>query len=207
MVKIGTFPFRLLALEYGADIVYSEEIIDTRILASERIVNPVLDTVAWTTLTRETIVWCWGPWKEHWHGPRQGWPAGRGGESEGQRQEPQQRSVQVDYDDWSARKWKEHVGGETRVRESSVQCGWFQHKDHHWEILIFTPSQVNGEPGCLRTSLSWLAGVSFSRDGWVHCYAANRANYGFTMGKLWYEDNYIDNMDQPCQWCQPLSLL
>ena len=45
MVKIGTLPFRLLALEYGADIVYTEEIIDKRILSSERIVNPVLGTV------------------------------------------------------------------------------------------------------------------------------------------------------------------
>ena len=28
MVKIGCLPFRLLALDYGADIVYTEEIID-----------------------------------------------------------------------------------------------------------------------------------------------------------------------------------
>jgi hypothetical protein len=30
---------RLLALEYGADIVYSEEIIDRSILATQRLVN------------------------------------------------------------------------------------------------------------------------------------------------------------------------
>ena len=45
MVKIGTLPFRLLSLEYGADIVYTEEIIDKRILSSERLVNQVLGTV------------------------------------------------------------------------------------------------------------------------------------------------------------------
>ena len=36
---------RLLALEFGADIVYTEEIIDFRLLRSERIENKVLDTV------------------------------------------------------------------------------------------------------------------------------------------------------------------
>ena len=45
MVKIGTLPFRLLALEYGADIVYTEEIIDKRLLSSERMENHVLGTV------------------------------------------------------------------------------------------------------------------------------------------------------------------
>lgn len=45
MVKIGTLPTRLLALEYGADIVYTEEIIDFRILRSERVENAVLGTV------------------------------------------------------------------------------------------------------------------------------------------------------------------
>ena len=45
MVKIGTTPTRLLALDYGADIVYTEEIIDWRILRCNRIVNPILKTV------------------------------------------------------------------------------------------------------------------------------------------------------------------
>lgn len=45
MVKVGTLPMRLLALEYGADIVYTEEIIDMRLLASERIENNLLGTV------------------------------------------------------------------------------------------------------------------------------------------------------------------
>jgi len=45
MVKVGTLPMRLLALEYGADIVYTEEIIDMRLLASERIENKLLGTI------------------------------------------------------------------------------------------------------------------------------------------------------------------
>jgi len=45
MVKVGTLPMRMLALQYGADIVYSEEIIDKRLLASDRIVNSALGTV------------------------------------------------------------------------------------------------------------------------------------------------------------------
>ncbi|ODM95510.1 tRNA-dihydrouridine(20) synthase [NAD(P)+]-like [Orchesella cincta] len=39
MVRIGTLAFRLLSLRYGADLVYSEEIIDWRLLRSKRIVN------------------------------------------------------------------------------------------------------------------------------------------------------------------------
>jgi len=45
MVKVGTLPMRLLALEYGADIVYTEEIIDKRLLASDRIENESLGTI------------------------------------------------------------------------------------------------------------------------------------------------------------------
>lgn len=39
MVKIGTLPTRLLALRYGADIVYTEEIIDFKFLRSYRFEN------------------------------------------------------------------------------------------------------------------------------------------------------------------------
>ena len=56
MVKIGTLPFRLLALEYGADIVYTEEIIDKRILNAERIVNPVLETVDYIDKSDNSLV-------------------------------------------------------------------------------------------------------------------------------------------------------
>ena len=45
MVKIGTTPARLVALDYGADIVYTEEIIDWRLLRSSRVENPVLNTI------------------------------------------------------------------------------------------------------------------------------------------------------------------
>jgi tRNA-dihydrouridine synthase len=56
MVKVGTLPFRLLCLDYGADIVYTEEIIDWRILRSERRENKVLDTVDYVDKTDETLV-------------------------------------------------------------------------------------------------------------------------------------------------------
>lgn len=36
MVRVGTLPMRLLALKYGADIVYAEEIIDFKILKTTR---------------------------------------------------------------------------------------------------------------------------------------------------------------------------
>eukprot|EP00730_Choanoeca_flexa_P006273 TRINITY_DN12123_c1_g2_i4.p1 TRINITY_DN12123_c1_g2~~TRINITY_DN12123_c1_g2_i4.p1 ORF type:complete len:535 (+),score=140.00 TRINITY_DN12123_c1_g2_i4:145-1605(+) len=45
MVRGGTLPTRLLALKYGAHVVYGEELIDYRMLDCERIVNPVLDTI------------------------------------------------------------------------------------------------------------------------------------------------------------------
>lgn len=39
MVRIGTLPTRLLAIRYGADIVYTEEIIDWKLLKCYRQVN------------------------------------------------------------------------------------------------------------------------------------------------------------------------
>lgn len=39
MVRIGTLPMRLLALRYGADIVYTEELIDWKFLRSKRRYN------------------------------------------------------------------------------------------------------------------------------------------------------------------------
>ncbi|XP_022343049.2 tRNA-dihydrouridine(20) synthase [NAD(P)+]-like [Crassostrea virginica] len=45
MVRVGTLPMRLLALQYGADLVYTEEIIDFKILKSKRIENAALGTV------------------------------------------------------------------------------------------------------------------------------------------------------------------
>ncbi|XP_043841244.1 tRNA-dihydrouridine(20) synthase [NAD(P)+]-like isoform X2 [Dromiciops gliroides] len=45
MVRVGTLPMRLLALDYGADIVYCEELIDIKMLQCKRVVNEVLDTI------------------------------------------------------------------------------------------------------------------------------------------------------------------
>jgi tRNA-dihydrouridine synthase 2 len=39
MVRVGTLPMRLLSLKYGADLVWSPEIIDRRLIKSERIIN------------------------------------------------------------------------------------------------------------------------------------------------------------------------
>ncbi|XP_034391736.1 tRNA-dihydrouridine(20) synthase [NAD(P)+]-like isoform X1 [Cyclopterus lumpus] len=45
MVRVGTLPMRLLALDYGADVVYCEELIDIKMAKCQRVVNEVLDTV------------------------------------------------------------------------------------------------------------------------------------------------------------------
>lgn len=39
MVRVGTLPMRLLSLDYGADIVYSEELVDWKLLRAERRIN------------------------------------------------------------------------------------------------------------------------------------------------------------------------
>jgi len=56
MVKVGTLPMRLLALEYGADIVYTEEIIDWKLLNSKRIENKLLGTIDYIDKTDNTLV-------------------------------------------------------------------------------------------------------------------------------------------------------
>ncbi|KAJ3124200.1 tRNA-dihydrouridine(20) synthase [NAD(P)+]-like [Nowakowskiella sp. JEL0407] len=45
MVRVGTLPMRLLALRYGADLVYSPEIIDRRLICCKRVENEKLGTV------------------------------------------------------------------------------------------------------------------------------------------------------------------
>jgi len=45
MVRVGTLPFRLLALEQGADIVYSEEIIAQKLQNTVRVVNEQSNTI------------------------------------------------------------------------------------------------------------------------------------------------------------------
>lgn len=45
MVRVGTLPMRLMALRYGADLVYTEEIIDFKLIKSRRLVNDILGTI------------------------------------------------------------------------------------------------------------------------------------------------------------------
>ncbi|XP_030382197.1 tRNA-dihydrouridine(20) synthase [NAD(P)+]-like [Scaptodrosophila lebanonensis] len=56
MVRVGTLPMRLLALEMGADIVYTEELIDLKLIKSIRRVNPALGTVDFVDPSDGTIV-------------------------------------------------------------------------------------------------------------------------------------------------------
>eukprot|EP00299_Pterocystis_sp_00344_P015128 c7541_g1_i1.p1 GENE.c7541_g1_i1~~c7541_g1_i1.p1 ORF type:complete len:338 (-),score=65.78 c7541_g1_i1:9-1022(-) len=45
MVRVGTLPFRLLALNYGADIVYTEELIDRKLIRCTRHENTELGCI------------------------------------------------------------------------------------------------------------------------------------------------------------------
>lgn len=45
MVRVGTLPMRLLALQFGADLVYTEELIDWKLMKCKRKVNSVINTV------------------------------------------------------------------------------------------------------------------------------------------------------------------
>ncbi|XP_075214578.1 dihydrouridine synthase 2 isoform X2 [Lycorma delicatula] len=56
MVRIGTLPMRLLCLDYGCDIVYSEELIDWKIVRSERRINDILGTVDFVDKSDGAIV-------------------------------------------------------------------------------------------------------------------------------------------------------
>ncbi|KAH9628787.1 hypothetical protein HF086_004947 [Spodoptera exigua] len=57
MVRIGTLPMRLLALRYGADLVYTEELIDWKFLRSKRRYNDYVDqtdgTIVFRTCNKE----------------------------------------------------------------------------------------------------------------------------------------------------------
>eukprot|EP00163_Fabomonas_tropica_P027862 TRINITY_DN5494_c0_g1_i3.p1 TRINITY_DN5494_c0_g1~~TRINITY_DN5494_c0_g1_i3.p1 ORF type:complete len:376 (+),score=61.73 TRINITY_DN5494_c0_g1_i3:113-1240(+) len=52
MVRSGTLPLRLLALEYGCDVVFGEEIIAQRITGGQRVVNEVLGTVDYVSVPK-----------------------------------------------------------------------------------------------------------------------------------------------------------
>uniref|UniRef100_A0A0A9XKU3 tRNA-dihydrouridine(20) synthase [NAD(P)+]-like n=1 Tax=Lygus hesperus TaxID=30085 RepID=A0A0A9XKU3_LYGHE len=56
MVRIGTLPMRLLALENGADLVYTEELIDWKLLRSLRRENPALGTIDFVDRTDGTVI-------------------------------------------------------------------------------------------------------------------------------------------------------
>lgn len=56
MVRAGTLPLRLLALDYGADIVYCEELIDWKLIRSIRKVNQALGTIDYVDKTDGTVV-------------------------------------------------------------------------------------------------------------------------------------------------------
>ncbi|KHJ48604.1 hypothetical protein D918_00906 [Trichuris suis] len=45
MVRVTTLPFRLLALNYGADLVYTEEMVDHKVIRCQRIVNDAQGTI------------------------------------------------------------------------------------------------------------------------------------------------------------------
>ncbi|XP_033753921.1 tRNA-dihydrouridine(20) synthase [NAD(P)+]-like [Pecten maximus] len=60
MVRVSTLPMRLLALRYGADIVYCEEVIDFKILATTRYENKILGTVDYIS-SDETVVFRTSP--------------------------------------------------------------------------------------------------------------------------------------------------
>ncbi|XP_072374384.1 galanin receptor type 1b isoform X2 [Scyliorhinus torazame] len=55
MVRVGTLPMRLLALDYGADIVYCEELIDLKMIQCKRVVNEVLDTIDYVASDERVI--------------------------------------------------------------------------------------------------------------------------------------------------------
>ena len=45
MVRMNTLPFRQLALTHGADYVFSEEIIDRKLISCVRLENSIINTI------------------------------------------------------------------------------------------------------------------------------------------------------------------
>ncbi|XP_057457957.1 uncharacterized protein LOC130748729 [Lotus japonicus] len=56
MVRVGTLPLRLLALQYGADYVYGEEIVDHKILKCERRINELIGSTDFVEKGTESVV-------------------------------------------------------------------------------------------------------------------------------------------------------
>ncbi|KAG0152463.1 hypothetical protein CROQUDRAFT_649876 [Cronartium quercuum f. sp. fusiforme G11] len=57
MVRIGTLPTRLLALKYGAELVWGPEIVDKAMIGSERIVDERTGTIHYTKNNGKTSIW------------------------------------------------------------------------------------------------------------------------------------------------------
>ncbi|CAL4063223.1 unnamed protein product, partial [Meganyctiphanes norvegica] len=55
MVRVGTLPFRLMAIDYGADLVYTDEIIDWKMLRSVEEKNDVLKTTDFVDKSNGTV--------------------------------------------------------------------------------------------------------------------------------------------------------
>lgn len=55
MVRSGELPTRLLALKYGADLVWSPEIIDKKIITCKRVVNDKLNTIEYLDANNKII--------------------------------------------------------------------------------------------------------------------------------------------------------
>ncbi|KAJ3201001.1 hypothetical protein HDU82_008452 [Entophlyctis luteolus] len=55
MVRCGTLPMRLLALDHGADIVYSPETIDRRLARSRRVENKISNTIDFVDMDDGTL--------------------------------------------------------------------------------------------------------------------------------------------------------
>lgn len=55
MVRVGTLPFRLMAIEYGADLAYTDEIIDWKMLRTVKQENDVLKTTDFVDKSNGTV--------------------------------------------------------------------------------------------------------------------------------------------------------
>ncbi|RZC48375.1 hypothetical protein C5167_041315 [Papaver somniferum] len=56
MVRVGTLPFRLLSADYGADITYSEEIIDHKFVKCVRRINESIGSIDFVDKGTENVV-------------------------------------------------------------------------------------------------------------------------------------------------------
>jgi tRNA-dihydrouridine synthase 2 len=56
MVRINTTPFRILSLKYGADLIFTEEIIAKKLRFCEKVYNPDLKTNDYLSTKEGTLV-------------------------------------------------------------------------------------------------------------------------------------------------------